>query len=360
MLTIAKTPVRISFFGGGTDYPAYLEHNDGAVLGATIDKFIYTVALPMVGFAENRYRITYRQVEAVDTVDAITHPVVRASMQLLGFDAPLNIAILSDMPGGTGLGSSSAFTVGFVNLLSHLQRRPLSRYDLAQTAIKIEHDILKENVGVQDQVHAAFGGLSHYTLRRREIMIRPITIHTDCRAALDSSLVLVFTDAQRHASSVLEEQMERTKSKENDASLSHLVALARQGIAVFEQSSPEQMLKDLGAMLHDSWITKRGLSSNISNDRIDELYAAGRALGAYGGKLCGAGKGGFFLFLTPSHTIPEFECTFGAANVVRVRLEDRGSRVTTHGGADLSGPLLYESFAGNASAGTTNRWPNAA
>lgn len=327
MLTISKTPVRISFFGGGTDYPAYLEENQGAVLGATIDKYIYTVALPMAGFAEKRFRITYRNVDFVDTVEEIAHPVVRVGLKALGYEQSLNLAIISDMPGGTGLGSSSAFTVGFVNLITHLQGCPLSRYDLAQYAIHIEHSLLKENVGVQDQVHAAFGGLSHYAFHKREVMIRPININTACRTALNESLLLVFTDVQRHASTVLTEQIAKTKSKEINTSLSHLVALAKQGINVLEQESPTQMLNDLGAMLNDSWLTKRGLSSSISNNHIDEIYQTGIKLGAYGGKLCGAGQGGFFLFLVPDEKQAAFTEAFGAQRIVKIQIEEQGSKI---------------------------------
>ncbi len=328
MITVSKTPVRISFFGGGTDYPAYLESNKGAVLGCTINKYIYTVALPMAGFAENRFRVTYRNVEHVDTIDEISHPVVRAGLKEMGYDHPLNVAIISDMPGGTGLGSSSAFTVGFVNLIQHLKGSPLSRYDLAQRAIHIEHDILHENVGVQDQVHAAFGGLSHYIFHKREILIRPINIKTDCRRYLNDSLMLVHTGTERHASEAVSEQIENTKAKKITTELSHLVKLAEQGVAVFEQESPDAMLADLGQMLNEAWLTKRKLSSSISNNRIDEIYQRGMEIGAVGGKLCGAGQGGFFLFLVPPEKQKQMAEVFGSKRIVKVEIEDCGSVVT--------------------------------
>jgi D-glycero-alpha-D-manno-heptose-7-phosphate kinase len=328
MISIAKTPVRISFFGGGTDYPGYFENSPGAVLGTTINKYVYTLVLPMSGIAEHKYRITYRQVDGVDTIDEIKHPVVRAALRELDYHAPLNIAIISDMPGGTGLGSSSAFTVGFVNLIQNLKGQPLSRYDLAQKAIFIERDVLKENVGVQDQVHAAFGGLAHYSFHGREFMIRPVNIHTECRKHLNDCLLLVYTGGVRHASASLSEQVENTRAKKIDKELSHLFKMTHDGIRVLEQTSPDSMLEDLGRMLNESWLTKRSLSSSVTNDVIDDIYKRGLNAGALGGKLCGAGKGGFFLFLAPPHRHQAFFDLFGADRVIKVEIEDHGSRVS--------------------------------
>ena len=158
VINISRSPLRISFFGGGTDYPTYFNHHPGAVLGASIDKYIYTIALPMADFAENRFRITYRIVEVADRVEDIKHNVIRATLLNMGYDKPLNVAIISDLPGNSGLGSSSSFTVGFIALMEYLSGRSITKFDLFKRAVHTERDLLKENVGIQDQIHAAFGG----------------------------------------------------------------------------------------------------------------------------------------------------------------------------------------------------------
>ena len=327
MLCISKTPVRISLFGGGTDYPDYFNEHPGAVLGTTINKYIYIVTLPMAGFAQSKYRVTYRIVENVDTVADIQHPVIRAVLVEEGYGEPLNIAIIADMPGGTGLGSSSSFTVGFVNLISRLKGKQITRYELAKEAIRIEHEVLNENVGIQDQLHAAYGGLAKYAFEKKDFTIRPIQIITECRDALNDSLLLVHTGIERRASAVLEEQIEKTKSKSLQKELSHLLALVDQGVAVLERNKPDGMLRELGEMLNETWQTKRALSSKMATDKIDLIYETGIKLGAYGGKLCGAGGGGFFLFIVPQHVQPSFLEAFGHRNVVKIAMEESGARV---------------------------------
>lgn len=327
MLTIAKSPLRISFFGGGTDYPDYFESYPGAVLGTAIDKYIYTIVLPMAEFAENRYRITYRVVEAVDSIQEIRHPVIRATLTALKFNDPLNIAILADVPGNSGLGSSSSFTVGFVRLIEHLRGRSISKLDLVKLASHIEHDILGENVGIQDQIHAAFGGLNLYTFHKSDFGIQPIQLTTDTRDALNASLCLVFTGIHRHASKALEEQMANTREKKIHTELSHLLALCKEGAALLQREDSDAVMREFGRLLSEGWETKRKLSSSISTPKIDEVYETGMKLGAYGGKLCGAGGGGFFLFMAPPHVQPQMKDVFGANNFVKIALEDNGAEI---------------------------------
>lgn len=329
MLTISKTPLRVSFFGGGTDYPDYYGQFPGAVLGTAIDQFIYTIALPMAGFAETRYRITYRVVEAVDNIADIKHNVIRATLQEMRYESPINIAIISDIPGNSGLGSSSSFTVGFIRLVEHLRGRSITKLDLMKAAVHIEHDVLKENVGIQDQTHAAFGGLNLYTFHKSDFAIQPVRMVTDCRDALNASLCLIFTGTQRSASQTLEEQMRNTREKKIHKELDHLLALCREGLSLLEGSKPEAMLRDFGALLSDGWETKRRLSTAISNQRVDDIYSEGMRQGAYGGKLCGAGGGGFFMFMAPPETQIKLKETFGASNFVKIAMSDEGAQIVT-------------------------------
>jgi D-glycero-alpha-D-manno-heptose-7-phosphate kinase len=327
MLTVAKSPLRVSFFGGGTDYPSYYEHHQGAVLGTAVDKYVYVVTLPMVGYAENRFRITYRTVEAVDQVSDIRHNAIRAVLQELGYDSPLNIATLSDLPGNSGLGSSSAFTVAFLKLVEFLRGREISKFDLMREAVRIELEVLRENVGIQDQTHASYGGLSLYTFKGREFSIHPVQMATSCRDALNEAMCLIYTGIQRSASHVLEEQMKNVAAKTIDTQLDHFVQLCHAGVSVLESRHPDEMLRDLGLLLSEGWETKRSLSTAISNSIIDEIYATGMRAGAYGGKLCGAGAGGFFFFLAAPSVQARLREAFGAKNFVKIKSADEGATV---------------------------------
>lgn len=327
MINISRSPLRISFFGGGTDYPTYFNSYPGAVLGASIDKYIYTIALPMADFAENRYRITYRIVEVADRVEDIKHNVIRATLLDMGYDKPLNVAIISDLPGNSGLGSSSSFTVGFIALMEHLSGRSITKFDLFKRAVHTERDLLEENVGIQDQIHAAFGGLNLYQFHKEDLTIRPAQMATECRNALDRSLCLIYTGIQRHASTAVQEQLKNTEEKKNQNDLSHLVKLCREGLALLEGRDPDVMLRDLGKLVSEGWETKQRLSTAITLPQIDATYDEAMRLGAYGGKLCGAGGGGFLLFMAPDHVQAKMVETFGQKSFVKISLEDNGAGI---------------------------------
>ena len=324
MLVVCRTPLRISLFGGGTDYREYFEHSEGAVIGTTINKFIFQIALPMSGIAKTRFRFTYSQTETVDEIDEIKHPVIREVLREQDYDVPLNVAVISDMPGGTGLGSSSAFTVGMLNLVSSLKGVRMTKYDMALEAHQ------DRERGAQGARWRSGPGPCR-VWRHVDVQVpwqrfpHPADpMNSECRARFNDSLVLVFTGTVRSASAVLEEQINKTKSGAISKDLSHLLALAKQGSAALEMHDPDAMMVELGKMLNDAWYTKRAMSSGISNPQLDEIHAQGIKLGAYGGKLLGAGGGGFMLFLTPSHTLDAFNQTFGSDRVVVVGMEDTG------------------------------------
>ncbi len=329
MKFVSKTPLRVSFFGGGTDYPDYLEQFPGAVLGTTIDQFIYIFVLPMSAISQKKYKLSYRITEEVETPAEFSHPVVRAVLTDYNWDRPINIATMSDLPGGTGLGSSSAFTVGFLNIIKSMSNESISRQALALEAIRIEHDVLKENVGVQDQIHAAFGGLSLYHLEGSRFKIEPVLLHPEVKDALNTAILLVYTGSVRSASMILEEQMKNSKEKTIIKELEHLSVLAFEAEKIFRKKESDIVLSEIGLMLSDGWKTKRALASAISNTNVDEIYNKGMELGAFGGKLCGAGGGGFFMFLVDQRHHPKFIEAFGEGNIVRVKTTDYGSQVST-------------------------------
>ena len=246
-MIVSRTPLRISFFGGGTDYPEYFERARGAVLGMAIDKYIYISALRLTSVLDYKYRISYSKIETVSAISEIQHPVVRAVLDHHGLDQPLDISILADLPARSGLGSSSAFTVGFLNLVGTLRHQTMTKLDLARSAVYIERDVLGENVGVQDQYHAAFGGLNRFDFETGRTRLSP----------------------------------------------------------------------------------KKRLSSKVSNPAIDTLYDQARAAGALGGKLCGAGNGGFLLMLVPPERHAVFAERMRDSVIIPVGLDTVGSTILT-------------------------------
>ncbi len=327
MMTVSRTPLRVSFFGGGTDYPEYFAERRGAVLGMAINQYVYVAALRLTNMLDYRYRVSYSRMEQVATLDAIEHPVVREAIRHYGYDQPLDISIMADLPARSGLGSSSSFTVGFVNLLFELMGRPATKMDLAREAVHVERGLLGENVGVQDQHHAAFGGLNRFDFRGGRTRISPIQMTGPCQALLTSSLFLVYTGLTRFASATLDEQMAKTRSGAADADLSHLLSLVDQSQNVLESEDPSAMLADFGAMLHEGWETKKKLSSKVSNPQIDGLYDACRAAGALGGKLCGAGAGGFLLMLVPPERQEGFRAAMQGQAVIPIGLDTLGATI---------------------------------
>ncbi|TPW31537.1 galactokinase [Martelella alba] len=325
---ISKTPLRASFLGGGTDYPSYFQHQPGAVLGGTIDKYVYIQALPLAHIAEQKYRITYRTTESVNNIDEIQHPVIREGLRYYKWDQPLNIATMSDLPGGTGLGSSSAFTVGLINLLHKMRGVELTRYELARQSIYMEQDILHEKIGVQDQIHAAFGGLSRYEFVGDTISIEPLRVTTSRLTTLNRSLLLVYTGGERRATEVTEEQEKRTRAGDNEAYLREMYEMTHIGAGVLEAKGDDvKALQRFGELLNHGWELKRNLGNTVSNAQIDAIYLAGREMGAWGGKLLGAGGSGFVLFMADPELHPAFVERFGKDRVVPIELVSYGSKV---------------------------------
>jgi D-glycero-alpha-D-manno-heptose-7-phosphate kinase len=329
MMIVSRTPLRVSFFGGGTDYPEYFHRARGAVLGMAIDKYVYISALRLSSAIEYRYRVSYSRIEMVSESCDVQHPAVRHVLQHFAISDPLDLSIMADLPARSGLGSSSSFTVGLVNLVHALQRRPITKLDLARTAVFVEHDLMAENVGVQDQYHAAFGGLNRFEFSKERTRIEPIQMTSACQAALTSSLFLIYTGVTRSASATLDEQMKRTVSRAVDADLSHLLALVDQAVDVLEGDDPERLITEFGTMLHEGWETKKRLSSKVSSPHIDAMYEAARAAGASGGKLCGAGGGGFLLMLVPSERQAGFLERMQGASVIPVGMDTIGSTILT-------------------------------
>lgn len=325
MLISSRTPLRVSFFGGGTDYPDYFHRRPGAVVGMAIDRYIYVSALKLSDIIDYKYRVSYSRLERTKSHAEIEHPVVRAVLGHYSIDDALDISIQSDLPASSGMGSSSSFTVGLVNLAAALKKRSMTRLDLSREAIHVEQVLLQENVGVQDQLHASFGGMNRFDFVDGRIRITPVQMSAPCQEHLLASLVLVYTGRTRFASEVVADQVAATRDKKIDRELSHLLALVSQAVDVLESGDPDSMLKDFGAMMHEGWQTKRKLSAGVSSPEIDALYDAALAAGATGGKLCGAGGGGFLLMVVPSHARARFEEAMNGACLIPVGMDRQGS-----------------------------------
>jgi D-glycero-alpha-D-manno-heptose-7-phosphate kinase len=326
MIVSVRTPLRVSLFGGGTDYPAFFHRAPGAVLGFTIDKYIYLSGLPLSSYVDYRYRLSYSKVEVVDSVGAIEHPVVRAVLERYGWDEPTDFSVQADLPAAAGLGSSSAFTVGFVNLISHLMGVPRTRMELAREAIYTEQVVLRENVGVQDQLHASFGGINRFDFVGDTFRITPINISGREVRNLSDWLVLVYTGIKRRATSVVEEQLKNTSAKAVDFELREMLGFVDAAQAILEDTNhSSDTPARIAELLHQSWQIKKRLSSGITLREIDELYEVCLGNGALGGKLCGAGGGGFLLMVVPPEKRNAFEAVIGPRQCVRFQVDLHGT-----------------------------------
>jgi D-glycero-alpha-D-manno-heptose-7-phosphate kinase len=295
-MIITSTPLRISFFGGGTDYPVWYREHGGAVLATTIDKCCYITCRRLPPFFEYHSRISYSKVENVRRNDAIEHPSVRACLQFLGIDEGIEIHHVADLPARAGLGTSSAFTVGLLLGLYALKEQMHDKHALAVEAIHIEQELLHEAVGAQDQVSAAYGGFNRINfLTDGSIEVKRVLTARNRLAELEQHLALYFTGFARTASEIAQEQLNVTPHRKKELNL--MLQLVDEAEAIVRSSS--RSLDEFGRLLHESWQIKRTITQKITNASIDEIYEAGLSAGALGGKLLGAGGGGFMLFYVP-------------------------------------------------------------
>jgi D-glycero-alpha-D-manno-heptose-7-phosphate kinase len=319
-MIITQTPLRISFAGGGTDFPEFFREHGGAVVNSAIDKFVYCIVKPR--FDEKIY-VNWTRKEIVESVDKIEHELVREAMRKVGVTRGIEISFLSDIPAeGSGLGSSSSVTVGVLNALYHYVGETPTAEQLAREACEIEVGILKKPIGYQDQYIAAYGGLRCFefgpgeTVKTSRVSASPTALED-----LDNMLMLFFTGKTRQAATILAQQ------KANLASqvplLRQMTQQAREARRLLESDDVER----LGAILHRAWESKRKLASGISDGELDELYARAVNAGARGGKISGAGGGGFFLLCVPSDKRHAVRHALGNLREMPFRLEYGGSRV---------------------------------
>lgn len=329
-MIISRTPFRISFFGGGTDYPVWFEENGGAVLATTFDKYSYISCRQLPPFFDHKHRIAYSSIERVNSLEEINHPSVRETLRFMRIEGGLEIHHDADLPARTGLGSSSSFTVGLLNALYALNGRMPSKEELAKTAIYIEQDLIKENVGSQDQTLAAYGGFNYVEFKpNREIVVKPVTLTMERSQLFNDHLMLFFTGFSRTASEIAKTQIKNTRQK--TAQLKRMKQMVEEGLAIL---CSDHDLNDFGELLHEGWQLKRSLSDKISNQAIDNLYEVARSAGAVGGKLLGAGGGGFLLIFAHPKEQPAIREKLKNLLYVPFKLESTGSQIIFYSPTD--------------------------
>jgi D-glycero-alpha-D-manno-heptose-7-phosphate kinase len=294
-MIISRTPMRVSFFGGGTDYPAWYRQHGGAVLATTIDKYSYITCRYLPPFFEHKYSLVYSKIERRRHIDEIEHPAIREVIRYLKITRGLEIHHDADLPARSGMGSSSAFTVGLLHALYALTGRMPNKRQLATESVEIEQDILKETVGSQDQVLAAYGGFSHVTFQKHgDIIVTPITVSRERLQELKSHLMLFYTGIKRTASTIADTFVPNLDEKKRQLRVMNDLVVEATGIL-----NSNEDIRAFGELLHEAWQAKRTLSAQVSNADVDSLIDEARSAGALGGKLTGAGGGGFLLLFVP-------------------------------------------------------------
>jgi D-glycero-alpha-D-manno-heptose-7-phosphate kinase len=295
-MIITRTPLRVSFFGGGTDYPAWFRENGGAVLATTIDKYLYLHCRYLPPFFDFKSRIVWSKIEQVQQPSEIAHPAIRGVLEWMKIGEGVEIHHHGDLPARTGLGSSSSFSVGLLHALHALRGELVSKRKLAEEAIFVEQQVLQENVGVQDQIQSAFGGLNRIDIRTDgSFEVTPLVVRAERLAGLQKHLLLLYTGLSRTASEIAAEQVATVGAK--TAELKAMREMVDQGEKILVDTGD---LREFGRLLDESWKLKRSLSSKIAPGFVNEIYDVARQAGADGGKLLGAGGGGFMLiFVTP-------------------------------------------------------------
>lgn len=323
-MIIARTPYRVSFFGGGTDLPQWYRQHGGAVLTSTIDRYSYISACLTPKFYESKYRIAWSKIEHVDQIEDIQHPGVRAVLQYLGHDKGLYVSHAGDLPARSGLGSSSAFTVGMLHALYALQGIRIPNQGLAGAAVHIEQEVLKETVGIQDQIECAIGGLNVIRIARSgDWECQPVVLTPERMNALQARLMLFYTGIQRTSSEIAADQVAAMHKNEDD--LHHIQSLVYKSVSIL-CASPQD-LDSFGMLLHEGWILKQRLSTKICTEDIFEIYEAARHAGAMGGKILGAGGGGFVLLYAPPERQARVRAALSHLLEIPFKFENEGSRL---------------------------------
>lgn len=321
-MIISRTPFRISFAGGGSDLPSFYRREQGAVLSTSINKYIYIAIHPF--FYPNKIQLKYSKTELVDNVTQITHPIFKECLKMMNING-VDINSIADIPAGTGLGSSSSFTVGLLHALNTYNNCYVSPEYLASSACDIEIQRLGEPIGKQDQYAAAYGGLNFIKFNPDEsVEVEKIIMHPSEKKQLQDNLVMIYTGDVRSASAILEQQSEAMNHADKRTSQRKMVEQA----FVLKDILQKNQIDDFGRVLHEGWLLKKTLTKGISTSIVDDIYKKGIKAGALGGKLLGAGGGGFILFYCPPNRQEEFRRKMVQFRELDFRFDNGGSKIT--------------------------------
>lgn len=323
-MVISRTPLRVSFFGGGTDYPIWYEKHGGMTLSATINKYAYITVRELPPFFEYKHVIQYYLKEQVNSLEEIRHPVVREASKLLEINKGIEMVYNADLPARSGLGSSSTFTVGFLNALYAFKNQMVTKRELALNAINLEQNIIGESVGSQDQTMAAFGGFNLIEFNKQKTFeVRETFVSNERLKLLEENLILCFTGFSRTAEKIAKYQIETTPSKEKELNEMIEILIEAKEILNNEKIS----LDEFGKLLNEQWFLKRSLTEHITNPAIDDIYEAAINSGAIGGKLLGAGGGGFMIFYAKKENHSKIKESLKNKLFVPFRFEKTGSQI---------------------------------
>jgi D-glycero-alpha-D-manno-heptose-7-phosphate kinase len=328
-MIISRTPFRISLLGGGTDYPSWYEKHGGAVLGTTIDKYCYIFVRKLPPFFSHKHRVVYSQIELVRDYREVMHPAVRAVLLEYANESQDGIEIqhMGDLPARSGLGSSSSFTVGLLNALNALRGKMTTPHELASEAIRIEQQVIKESVGSQDQIWAAMGGLGSITFHTTgKFELTPLIVSNERVKALNDCMMLFYSGQSRFASTVAAAKIENLPKREKQ--LHQMREFVDEGAKILQQAN--RPLDDLGRLLHESWKLKKELAPGVTTSKVDEIYEAGMAGGAVGGKLLGAGGGGFVLLFARPECHGEIRKRLKGLIEVSAKINSAGSAIVLY------------------------------
>lgn len=326
-MIIIRSPLRISFAGGGTDMRDYYKRDFGAVCSMAINKYVYVTINDLAAYFPHRIRVAYSQTELVQDCASIKHPIVREALSSMKFSGGIDINVMADVPAGTGMGSSSTFTVSLLHALHAFRNRLVAKEQLAREAAQLEIDILKEPIGKQDQYAAAFGGINLFRFHQNEqVSVSPIPMSLEARETLMNRLLLFYLGGNRNASQILKSQTDNAEA--NRAFLDQMRDQATRAAEILAGNAP---LDELGTLLNEGWDLKRGLANGISNSDIDHAIATARAAGALGGKLLGAGGTGFLLFYCHPEKHNNVRQAMKNYAEVQFQMDDMGSTLLYYG-----------------------------
>jgi len=326
-MIITRTPFRLSFFGGGTDYPAWYQKNGGAVLSTTIDKYCYISCRYLPPFFEHKYRIVYSLIENVNTFADIQHPSVKAVLTWLECNKGLEVHHDGDLPARSGLGSSSSFTVGLINAINALRGNYTTHEQLAQDALYVEQEVIKEEVGSQDQIAAAYGGLNKIEFfEDSTFKVNPVILQRERLDELQDHLVLFFTGVSRYSTDIAKTKIANFQNRQSQ--LHAMREMVDESLSILGSSTTS--ILDFGKLLHESWLHKKSLSNKVSTDFIDDIYSTAIKSGALGGKILGAGGGGFIAFFAPPEKHTTLISKLNELIHVPFRFENMGSQVVMY------------------------------